>query len=353
MKGEETNRSRIEELERTAVRAFQEAEDLKSLEEARIRFLGRKGEITEVLRSVGRLPPAERPAVGERINELKEKLRRIIAERKAEISALTEDEEPYPGDPTLPGRKGWAGGRHILSQVLGDIKSIFFGMGYSVAEGPDVELDYYNFEALNFPADHPSRDLQDTFYVNRDIVLRTHTSPVQVRFMEKNTPPLRIIVPGRVYRNESPDPTHAAEFLQIEGLYVDRDVSLADLRSDVTFFVHQFFGADANVRFRPHFFPFTEPSAEVDMSCFGCKGEGCSLCSRTGWIEIMGAGMVHPTVFRYAGYDPDEYTGFAFGMGIDRIAMLKYGIDDIRRFLANDLRFLQQFWAATSSGVVK
>lgn len=353
MKGEETNRSRIEELEKKAAKALQEAEDLKSLEEARIRFLGRKGEITEILRSVGRLPAAERPVIGGYINELKEKLQLIIDERKAKISAAREDEVPFPGDPTLPGRRSWPGGLHILHQVLGDIKSIFFGMGYSVAEGPDVELDYYNFEALNFPADHPSRDLQDTFYINRDILLRTHTSPVQVRFMEKNTPPIRIIVPGRVYRNESPDPTHSAEFLQIEGLYVDRDVSLADLRSDLTFFVHQFFGSDADVRFRPHFFPFTEPSAEVDMSCFGCKGEGCPICSKTGWIEIMGAGMVHPNVFRYAGYDPDEYTGFAFGMGIDRIAMLKYGIDDIRRFLANDLRFLQQFWAGTSAVVVR
>lgn len=352
MKGEGTNRSQIEELEKRVIKALREAGDLKSLEEARIRFLGRKGEITEILRSIGRLPPAERPVIGERINELKEGLQRILEERKAEISAVHEEEEPYPGDPTLPGRGRWPGGLHVLHKVLSDIKEIFFGMGYSLAEGPDVELDYYNFEALNFPADHPSRDLQDTFYINRDILLRTHTSPVQVRYMEKHKPPLRIIVPGRVYRNESPDPTHSAEFLQIEGLYVDRDVSLADLRSDMTFFVHLFFGSDASVRFRPHFFPFTEPSAEVDMSCFACKGEGCAICGKKGWIEIMGAGMVHPNVFRYAGYDPDVYTGFAFGMGIDRIAMLKYGIDDIRRFLANDLRFLQQFWGASSAGVV-
>jgi phenylalanyl-tRNA synthetase alpha chain len=231
------------------------------------------------------------------------------------------------------------------------MKAIFFGMGYSLAEGPDVELDYYNFEALNFPPDHPSRDLQDTFYVNRDIVLRTQTSPVQVRYMERHKPPLRIIVPGRVYRNETPDPSHAAEFLQMEGLYVDRNVSLADLRSDITFFARSFFGPDAKVRFRPHFFPFTEPSAEVDMSCFGCHGAGCAICGRTGWIEIMGAGMVHPHVFRYAGYDPDAYTGFAFGIGVDRTAMLKYGIDDIRRLLANDLRFLRQFWPEAAAEV--
>ena len=234
--------------------------------------------------------------------------------------------------------------QHVLHRVVKDIKEIFFRMGYSLAEGPDVELDYYNFEALNFPPDHPSRDLQDTFYITEDILLRTQTSPVQVRYMEKHKPPLRIIVPGRVYRNESPDPSHSAEFLQMEGLYVDRNVSLADLKADVTYFVKEYFGDEAKVRFRPHFFPFTEPSAEVDMTCFVCKGKGCSVCQKTGWIEIMGAGMVHPRVFRYAGYDPDEYTGFAFGLGIDRVAMLKYGIDDIRRFLTNDIRFLSQFW---------
>jgi phenylalanyl-tRNA synthetase alpha chain len=221
-------------------------------------------------------------------------------------------------------------------------------MGDSLAEGPDVELDYYNFEALNFPPDHPSRDTQDTFYINSDILLRTQTSPVQVRYMEKHKPPIRIIVPGRVYRNESPDPSHASEFLQMEGLCVDRNVSLADLRNDVTYFVRAFFGSDAKVRFRPHFFPFTEPSAEADMSCFSCRGAGCPICGKTGWIEIMGAGMVHPHVFRNVGYDPDAYTGFAFGLGLDRIAMLKYGIDDIRRLLGNDLRFLRQFWAETA-----
>jgi phenylalanyl-tRNA synthetase alpha chain len=269
----------------------------------------------------------------------------LLEERREALSSGAGDEEPYPGDPSLPGRATWRGGLHVLHRTVNDIKRILHGMGYSLAEGPDVELDYYNFEALNFPPDHPSRDLQDTFYINRDILLRTQTSPVQIRYMEKHPPPLKIMAPGRVYRNESPDPSHSAEFLQIEGLYVDTNVSLADLKNDVTYFVHSFFGPDARVRFRPHFFPFTEPSAEVDMSCSACKGQGCAVCGKTGWLEIMGAGMVHPNVFRYAGYDPDACTGFAFGMGVDRIAMLKYGIDDIRLFLANDLRFLRQFWA--------
>ena len=340
----------IEELERRAARAIAETRDLEALEAERIRYLGRKGELTKALRSIKTLPAGERPVVGEAINKTKERLEALLEEREKALSSGSADEEPYPGDPTLPGRRGHAGGRHILHVVIEEIKDIFFGMGYTLAEGPDVELDYYNFEALNFPPDHPSRDLQDTFYVNRDILLRTQTSPVQVRYMEKHEPPIRIIVPGRVYRNESPDPSHAAEFLQMEGLYVDRNVSLADLRNDVSFAVRSFFGPEAEVRFRPHFFPFTEPSAEVDMSCFACHGEGCKICQKTGWIEIMGAGMVHPNVFRYAGYDPDAYTGFAFGMGIDRMAMLKYGIDDIRRFLNNDLRFLGQFRSVVERG---
>ena len=350
MDSEPLGGSSIEELERKATRAIAEAQDLESLEAERIRYLGRKGELTKALRSIKTLPPEERPAVGEAINRAKRRIETLVDEREELLRSAAAEQEPYPGDHTLPGRRGLGGGRHILHIVIEEIKEIFYGMGYTLAEGPDVELDYYNFEALNFPKDHPSRDLQDTFYINPDILLRTQTSPVQVRYMEKHEPPIRIIVPGRVYRNESPDPSHAAEFLQMEGLYVDKNVSLADLRNDVTFAVRSFFGPDAEVRFRPHFFPFTEPSAEVDMSCFACRGEGCQICQKTGWLEIMGAGMVHPNVFRYAGYDPDAYTGFAFGMGIDRMAMLKYGIDDIRRFLHNDLRFLGQFWTGVERG---
>jgi len=347
------DRSRVAELGAQAERAFAEASDLESLERERVRFLGRKGELTTLLRLLGTLPAEDRPRFGELLNEEKARIEELFARRSEALSAETVEDDYAVGDPTLPGRRTTAGGIHVLHRVLGEIKDIFFGMGYSMAEGPDVELDYYNFEALNFPPDHPSRDLQDTFYVNRDILLRTQTSPVQVRYMEKHTPPLRIMAPGRVYRNESPDPSHASEFLQMEGLYVDRDVSLADLKNDVSYFIRSFFGPEARVRFRPHFFPFTEPSAEADMSCFACRGSGCSLCGRTGWIEIAGAGMVHPHVFKYAGYDPDAYTGFAFGLGIDRLAMLKYGIDDIRRFLANDIRFLRQFWAERSGEVLR
>jgi phenylalanyl-tRNA synthetase alpha chain len=350
MAEEDLDQREIEELLDRASKEISEAVDLEALEVERVRYLGRKGELTRSLRSIKSLPAEQRPAAGNAINKAKECLEELIEARKATLTASVTEKEPYPGDYTLPGRRGFSGGRHILQTVMSEIKEIFTGMGYSITEGSDVELDYYNFEALNFPADHPSRDLQDTFYVNKDILLRTHTSPVQVRYMEKHKPPVRIIVPGRVYRNETPDPSHAAEFLQMEGLFVDENVSLADLRNDVTYFIRSFFGTDANVRFRPHFFPFTEPSAEVDMSCFSCRGEGCQICQKTGWIEIMGAGMVHPNVFRYAGYDPDAYTGFAFGMGIDRIAMLKYGIDDIRRFLANDMRFLSQFWSERGVG---
>ena len=347
------DRSRVSEIEEQAGRAFAEAGDLDAIERERVRFLGRKGELTALLRSIGGLAPEERPRFGELVNELKARIEELCEKRKAALSMEAVEEDYAAGDATLPGRKSLGGGLHVLHRVLGEIKEIFFGMGYSLAEGPDVELDYYNFEALNFPSDHPSRDLQDTFYINQDILLRTQTSPVQVRYMEKHTPPLRIIVPGRVYRNESPDPSHASEFLQMEGLSVDRAVSLGDLKNDVSFFVRSFFGPEAKVRFRPHFFPFTEPSAEADMSCFACKGSGCALCGRTGWIEIMGAGMVHPHVFRYAGYDPDAYTGFAFGLGIDRLAMLKYVNDDIRGFLANDLRFLRQFWNERSAEVLR
>jgi len=334
----------LDQLKERAIEEIKSSSSLKELDSVRVKYLGRKGELTQLLRSIGKLPQEERPVIGSKINKIKELLNELLKDRENELLLSSGDEEPYPGDATLPGRRGFIGGLHVLHRVVKDIKEIFFRMGYTLAEGPDVELDYYNFEALNFPPDHPSRDLQDTFYITDDILLRTQTSPVQVRYMEKHKPPLRIIVPGRVYRNESPDPSHSAEFLQMEGLYVDRDVSLADLKSDVTHFVKEYFGEEAKVRFRPHFFPFTEPSAEVDMTCFACKGEGCPICQKTGWIEIMGAGMVHPRVFRYAGYDPDKYTGFAFGMGIDRIAMLKYGIDDIRRFLTNDIRFLSQFW---------
>ncbi len=335
----------IDRLRKTIPRDIENCHTREDLQTIRIKYLGRKGEITGLLRAIKDLPPEERPAAGAALQKLRGECEALIAAKEKEFgSGETYDVfGDYPADPTLPAHDGEVGHRHVLSQVLRRIKKIFYGLGYSLASGPDVELEYYNFQALNFPPEHPSRDLQDTFYVTDEILLRTQTSPVQVRYMEKHKPPLKIIVPGRVYRNESIDQSHAAEFHQVEGLYVDRDVSLADLKKDVEIFVREFFGPKSRVRFRPHFFPFTEPSAEADMSCFACNGEGCSICGNAGWIEIMGAGMVHPNVLRAAGYDPAEYCGFAFGLGVDRIVMLKYGIKDIRLFLANDLRFLRQF----------
>ncbi len=314
------------------------------LEAARVKYLGRKGALTAFLRSIGDAGAEERPRLGAEANRLKALVEELLDARRAEIGGL-DDNELYvaPVDGTLPASGGAVGRRHVISQTLRRIKSILEGMGYRLARGPEVELEYYNFQALNFPEEHPSRDLQDTFYVSKDILLRTHTSPIQVRFMEEHKPPLKIYAPGRVYRNEAIDPSHAAEFHQVEGLYIDTDVSMADLRGDLQFFLRGLFGPDTDLRFKPHFFPFTEPSIDVDMTCFGCNGSGCGICGQTGWIEILGAGMVHPNVLRAVGYDPDRYSGFAFGIGVDRIAMIRHGITDIRMFLANELRFLEQF----------
>ena len=326
-------------------------EGVSSLDEAdkaKVALFGRKSAITTRLRGLKDLPDDQRPAAGAALNVLKTELEALLADRRAAL--LAEADAAADGGFALrrPGRDGVpAGSRHPLSTIITEICDIFHGMGFTVAEGPDVELDWYNFTALNFPDDHPARDIQDTFYIDAKMLLRTQTSPVQVRTMERQTPPLAVIVPGRVYRNEAIDASHAAEFFQIEGLYVDENVSLADLKTTVTQFIHTLYGSDTAIRFRPHFFPFTEPSVEVDMRCFVCGGEGCTVCGRTGWIEIMGAGMVHPNVFAAAGYDREAYTGFAFGLGIDRIAMLRYGIDDIRLLYENDLRFLHQFRGAS------
>lgn len=334
-----------DQIEKSIREDIGKADSLDALEQARIKFLGRKGLVTSLLKNIKDARPEERPKLGAVSNRLKTLAETLIAERVQALEASRSGSRFYtpPPDPTLPAHDGMVGRRHVLSQVLRELKTIFYGMGYTLASGPQVELEYYNFHALNFPDEHPSRDVQDTFYITEDILLRTHTSPVQIRFMEEHQPPLKIIAVGRVFRNESIDPSHAAEFHQIEGLYVDSDVSLADLKKDVEIFVHQVFGSKTRVRFRPSFFPFTEPSAEVDMSCFACHGRGCGVCGNSGWIEVMGAGMVHPNVFRAVGYDPEKHSGFAFGMGVDRVAMIKYGIDDIRLFLANDLRFLRQF----------
>jgi phenylalanyl-tRNA synthetase alpha chain len=334
-----------ESLEKSIRDDIGKADSFETLEQARIKYLGRKGLVTSLLKNIKDAPPDEKPKLGAVSNRLKKLAEELIEERLGALRGSRVGSRFYkpPFDATLPAHDGNVGHRHVLSQVLRRLKDIFFGMGYSLASGPHVELEYYNFHALNFPDEHPSRDVQDTFYVTDDILLRTHTSPVQVRYMEEHQPPLKIIAAGRVFRNESVDPSHAAEFHQIEGLYVDTDVSLADLKKDVEVFIQQLFGAKTRIRFRPSFFPFTEPSAEVDMSCFACQGKGCSICGNAGWIEVMGAGMVHPNVFRAVGYDPEKYSGFAFGLGVDRVAMIKYGIDDIRLFLGNDLRFLRQF----------
>ncbi len=332
------DRLRAEGLELVAAAA-----DNEQLSAVRVELLGRKGRLTGLLRGLKEADASERPRLGAELNRLKTELGEQLDARESALVAEA-DRRVAALDMTVPGRTpAPLGGLHPLVSVLEEICDIFYGMGYSRSEGPDVELDYYNFTALNFPDDHPARDIQDTFYVNDRVCLRTQTSPVQIRTMERQQPPLACVFPGRVYRNETTDASHAAEFFQIEGLCVDRDVSLVDLRGTVEHFVASFFGPGFETRFRPHYFPFTEPSVEVDMVCVACGGQGCGVCQKTGWLEIMGAGMVHPNVFAAAGYEPDAYTGFAFGMGIDRIAMLRYGINDIRLLYENDLRFLRQF----------
>jgi phenylalanyl-tRNA synthetase alpha chain len=319
------------------------ASDEKEIETVRVALLGRKGEVTGLLRGLKDADPAERPALGAELNRLKVDLGAALDARAGEIGG-GKSEGALGADLTLPGTPPVAvGTNHPLLTVMEAICDIFYGMGFSRDDGPEVELDYYNFTALNFPDDHPARDIQDTFYIDPKICLRTQTSPVQVRTMERTEPPLACIFPGRVYRNENADASHSSEFYQIEGLVVDKAISMADLKDTVDTFVRNFFGAEEPTRFRPHYFPFTEPSVEVDMQCVACRGAGCGVCGQTGWLEIMGAGMVHPNVFKAAGYPDDVYTGFAFGMGIDRIAMLKYGIGDIRLLYENDLRFLNQF----------
>jgi phenylalanyl-tRNA synthetase alpha chain len=323
--------------------ALPSLDDPKSIDQLRVKYLGKKGLITLALREIGKLSSTERPLLGKMVNDVKERIEQLIAARLTEVQAQQLQRELLSQtlDVTLPGRIPPRGHKHPLTQVLEEVEEIFHGLGFSVAEGPEVELDYYNFEALNIPRDHPARDMQDTFYVSDDVVLRTHTSPVQIRAMEKRRPPIRIIVPGKVYRCDA-DVRHSPMFHQIEGLMVDCEISLGDLKGVLEAFVQQFFGQSVKMRFRPSYFPFTEPSAEVDIQCVKCLGSGCQLCG-SGWLEILGAGMVNPVLYRFVGYDPEEFTGFAFGMGAERLAMLKYGIDDIRLFYENDLRFLQQF----------
>ncbi|RPJ09068.1 MAG: phenylalanine--tRNA ligase subunit alpha [Deltaproteobacteria bacterium] len=337
-------REDLETLREEALTSVAQASTGKEISDIRIRVLGRKGSLTQLLKRLGGLPEGERREIGKRANEIKEELETKIESVLTEVQEKERKEalERERVDVTLPGRRIPLGKKHPLTQTLCEIIDIFSRLGYEVLEGPEVELDYYNFEALNIPKGHPAREMQATFFVSDDVVLRTHTSPMEVRTMERKRPPVRMICPGACYRCDS-DPTHSPMFHQVEGLLVDRGVTFADLKGTLTVFVHQIFGEKTKLRFRPSFFPFTEPSAEVDIECILCGGKGCGLCSNTGWLEILGSGMNDPAIYKFVDYDPEEVTGFAFGMGIERIAMLKYGINDIRLFFANDLRFLRQF----------
>jgi phenylalanyl-tRNA synthetase alpha chain len=331
----------IEQIEQEALEDVRNSVDEEAMRSLTVRYLGRKGIITQYLRNISNLPAQERPIAGQRANAVKKKLEAAFARAAEDLEARASSLEDRV-DVSLPGRIPPRGYLHPLTQITREICDILTRMGFDIAEGPEVELDYYNFEALNLPKDHPARDMQDTFYVSENIVLRTQTSPMQIRVMEKQSPPVRIISPGKVYRCDS-DITHTPMFSQVEGLLVDVNISFGDLKGTLTGFVHQMFDKQTSLRFRPSFFPFTEPSAEVDILCVMCRGKGCRICSHTGWLEILGSGMVHPAVFENVGYDTNRYSGFAFGMGVERIAMLKYGIDDLRKFFENDFRFLRQF----------
>lgn len=340
-------KEKLIELHEEALTKISAAKDLKKLIEVRVRYLGKKGPITEVMKGMGKLSKEERPAIGQLVNEVRGKIEAALEAKSESLekAALEERIRQETIDVTLPGRRTVIGSHHILASVIREVEDLFIGLGFSIAEGPEVEEDYYNFEALNLPKDHPARDMQDSFYITDEILLRTHTSPMQARTMErhKGKGPVKIICPGKVYRRDTDDATHSHQFMQIEGLYVDKNVRLSDLKGVLTVFAKHVFGPEREIRLRPSFFPFTEPSVEMDISCFRCGGHGCPVCKGTGWIEILGAGMVHPNVLRMSGFDPTVYTGFAFGMGPERIAMLKYGIDDIRQFYTNDRRFLEQF----------
>lgn len=331
----------ILEIEEKASKAIESADSEESLQEIKTEYLGRKGQITLFLRNISSLPAEQRPEAGKQANILKNKLEKKIND-KLEVMEEASASAPAQIDITLPGRTPKPGTLHPITRAQKEICSIFYKLGFNIAEGPEIETDWYNFEALNLPKHHPARDMQDTFYISDNVVLRTHTSPIQVRYMEKTEPPISIIAPGKVYRCDS-DITHTPMFHQIEGLLVDKDISFGDLKGVLQSFVHHFFDEETDLRFRPSFFPFTEPSAEVDIKCVMCRGEGCRICSKTGWLEVLGSGMVHPAVFENVGYDTSKYSGFAFGMGVERLAMLKYGIDDLRKYYENDHRFLEQF----------
>lgn len=337
-------REQLEQLRNEAIKAIAAVSGEEALQEIRIRFLGRKGELTALMKGLGALSSEERPLVGQLVNTIKEEVEACLenALKTTRETAKTQRLQSERIDVTLPGRSPANGTKHPITLVVEEVSDIFAGLGFSVAEGPEIELDWYNFEALNFPPEHPARDMQDTFFVENNLLLRTHTSPVQIRTMLKQKPPVRIIAPGTVYRCDS-DATHSPMFHQVEGLMVDKGITFGDLKGILTIFTNQLFGQKTGVRLRPSFFPFTEPSAEVDIACVICGGKGCRVCKNSGWLEILGAGMVDPEVYRHVNYDAEEVSGFAFGMGIERIAMLKYGINDMRLLFENDVRFLRQF----------
>lgn len=343
-------KERLLELKQEALEKIKQSTSMKELQDVRVAYLGKKGPITEVLRGMGKLSAEERPIIGQYVNEVRNEIADNVEKKQTELKelAIQKQLEEETIDVTLPGRPVRIGNHHPLTAVIEEIEDLFIRMGYQVAEGPEVETDYYNFEALNLPKNHPARDMQDSFYITEEILLRTQTSPMQARTMEKHhgVGPVKIICPGKVYRRDNDDATHSHQFTQIEGLVVDENIRMSDLKGTLTLFAKKLFGEEREIRLRPSFFPFTEPSVEMDISCFKCGGNGCNVCKRTGWIEILGAGMVHPNVLEMSGFNPKKYTGFAFGMGPERIAMLKYGIEDIRHFYQNDVRFLKQFQQA-------
>lgn len=337
----------LSQIRQEAAAAIKAAGGLNELNEQRVKYLGKKGSLTALLRGMGKLAPEDRPRVGQLVNDVRKELEALLEEKQTALKAdeLTERLATEKIDVTLPGRCHELGHLHPLTLTLNKIKTIFRSMGYSIAEGPQIETDYFNFEALNLPKDHPARDMQDSFYITDDILMRTQTSPVQARTMQSHEPnsPIRIIAPGRVFRRDDYDATHSPMFTQVEGLCIDKNISFADLKGTLTTAMRQLFSDDLDLRFRPSFFPFTEPSAEVDITCVMCHGRGCRVCKGTGWLEILGSGMVHPHVLEMSGYDPSKVSGFAFGLGVERIAMLSYGIEDLRLFFDNDVRFLKQF----------
>ena len=335
----------LEQIRTAALDAIAQAENSRAVDDIKVKFLGKKGELTSILKQMGKLSAEERPVIGQLANQIRGELEQAIAAAQQQLKEkqLQAQIKAETLDVTMPGKKFDLGKKHPLTLVMDEIKEIFLGMGFDVVDGPEVELDYYNFEALNIPKNHPARDTQDTFYITENTLLRTQTSPVQIRTMEQRKPPIRVISPGRVFRSDALDATHSPVFHQIEGLVVDKNITMSDLKGTLELFIKKLYGEDSVVRFRPHHFPFTEPSAETDVMCFHCHGKGCRLCKGEGWIEILGAGMVHPKVLENCGIDPEEYSGFAFGMGLERVVMRRFAIDDIRLFFENDKRFLEQF----------